>query len=217
VQLKKLSRKELLQRETPQHHVVLTRPFWCGITEVSIGQFKKFVTATRYVTQHEQELRDNKKLEDQNSWRAPGYPVKDTSPVTYVTWNDAVAYCNWLSALENLPACYRRNAEGEWAPVAAAGYRLPTEAEWEYACRAGTTTMFPFGDDVSLVNRFAWFKGNSKGQSHPVGTLEPNAFGVQDMLGNVWEWCQDRYLGKYEAAAVTDPQGPEYGSARVLR
>src|SRR5262249_7187199 len=88
VQLKKLNRKELLQRETPQHHVVLTRPIWCGITEVSIGQFKKFVTATRYVTQHEQELRDNKKLEDQNSWRAPGYPVKDTSPVTYVTWND---------------------------------------------------------------------------------------------------------------------------------
>jgi formylglycine-generating enzyme required for sulfatase activity len=125
------------------------------------------------------------------------------NPVEQVSWEDAVEFCRKLSALPEEKA-------------AGHVYRLPTEAEWEYACRAGTTTKYSFGDDESQLGAYAWFRENSGDRTHPVGQKKPNAWGLYDMHGNVWEWCQDWY-GDLPAGAVTDPTGPSTGSLRVLR
>lgn len=125
------------------------------------------------------------------------------NPVEQVSWEDAVEFCRKLS---ELPA----------EKAAGRVYRLPTEAEWEYACRAGTTTKYSFGDDDSELGNYAWFKGNSGNTSHPVGGKKPNAWGLYDMHGNVWEWCQDWY-GDYPSGTVTDPMGATSGSYRVNR
>ena len=125
------------------------------------------------------------------------------NPVHRVSWNDAVEFCRRLS---ELPA---EKAAGNV-------YRLPTEAEWEYACRAGTTTKFSFGDDESEFGEYAWHDGNADDKTHPVGGKKPNAWGLYDMHGNVWEWCQDLY-GDYPSGTVTDPTGAAQGSYRVIR
>ncbi len=125
------------------------------------------------------------------------------NPVEKASWDDAVEFCRRLS---DLPA---EKAAGNV-------YRLPTEAEWEYACRAGTTTKYSFGDDESELGDYAWYGVNSDQKTHPVGSKKPNAWGLYDMHGNVFEWCQDRY-GDYPSGSVTDPTGPAVGSYRVHR
>ena len=125
------------------------------------------------------------------------------NPVEMVSWEDAVEFCRRLS---ELPA---EKAAGNV-------YRLPTEAEWEYACRAGTTTKFSFGDDESDFGEYGWYRENSGRTTHPVGSKLPNAWGLYDMHGNVWEWCQDWY-GDYPSGSVTDPSGATSSSYRVLR
>ncbi|MDF1845304.1 MAG: SUMF1/EgtB/PvdO family nonheme iron enzyme [Rubripirellula sp.] len=125
------------------------------------------------------------------------------NPVETVTWMDANEFCRRLSLLP-------REKRAGWI------YRLPTEAEWEFACRAGTTTTYSFGDDESLLGRYAWTEDNSDRKTHPVGTKLANSFGLNDMHGNVWEWCQDWY-GDYPSVAVTDPKGATSGLGRVYR
>ena len=124
-------------------------------------------------------------------------------PVEQVSWDDAVKFCRKLSAL---PA---ERAAGRV-------YRLPTEAEWEYACRAGSKTRYSFGDDEAELEEHGWFNDNSGVATHPVGQKKPNAWGLYDMHGNVWEWCADWY-GAYPANAVADPSGRDGGSIRVIR
>ena len=125
------------------------------------------------------------------------------NPVETVRWTDAVEFCRKLSAMPAEKAAGRV-------------YRLPTEAEWEYACRAGTKTTYGFGDVASGLGAYGWFEGNSDSKPHPVGEKKPNAWGLYDMHGNVWEWCQDRY-GEYPSGSATDPTGATSGSVRVFR
>ena len=127
------------------------------------------------------------------------------NPVENVSWYDAIEFCQKLSKQEGVE------------------YRLPTEAEWEYACRAGTTTTYSFGDSASQLNEYAWYLANSGSQSyqpsttHPVGEKLPNAWGLYDMHGNVYEWCQDWYAAYGSENVVFDPTGPASGERRVLR
>jgi formylglycine-generating enzyme required for sulfatase activity len=121
-----------------------------------------------------------------------------TNPVDMVSWYDATEFCKKLS-----------EETGQ-------AVRLPTEAESEFACRAGTATAFSFGDSDGALRDYAWYCANSGDKTHPVGQKKPNAWGLYDMHGNVWEWCADWY-GEYPNGAVTDPQGPASGLYRVLR
>jgi len=117
---------------------------------------------------------------------------EDDLPAENVTWSDAKDFCEHY------------------------GYRLPTEAEWEYAARAGTRTRYSFGDDEGKLSEYAWYNENSGGAPHPVGTLKPNPWGLHDMHGNVWEWCWDWY-GSYLPEPQIDPVGPPAGNYRGLR
>lgn len=125
----------------------------------------------------------------------------DDRPVDNVSWDDAVKFCEVLSLKTGRTV------------------RLPTEAEWEYACRAGSTTRYYFGEDLdhALLADHAWYDANANRTSHPVGLKKPNAWGLYDMPGNVWEWCADRYKGPFEDLTVTDPKGASTGVTRVLR
>ena len=119
-------------------------------------------------------------------------------PVDGIPWSSAAEFCQRLSEREHET------------------FRLPTEAEWEYACRAGTVTTYSFGGDPSSLTQFAWYSGNSRHKTHPVGRKKPNAFGLYDMHGNVWEWCSDWY-NEYPVDPIIDPTGPSDGSSRILR
>jgi len=197
------------------HQVTLTRDFLMQSTEVTQAQW--------------QALMGNN----------PSSFTGDTNrPVDQVSWYDAVAYANALSVADGLPEAYNlSNCNGTpgtgnyscryvtlmaYTPYATTGWRLPTEAEWEYAYRAGTTTAWYNGDDESKVGDIAWFEDNSlvlraedRHMTHPVARKQPNAWGLYDMAGNVWEWCWDWY-GVYPGT-VTDPVGPTEGSYRVGR
>jgi formylglycine-generating enzyme required for sulfatase activity len=137
-------------------------------------------------------------------------------PVERVSWLSAIKYCNMRSAKEGLQPCY--NLQTAECNFSATGYRLPTEAEWEYACRAGTTGDFSFGDNPAELAANAWLKSNSNQSTHPVGQKPPNRWGLYDMYGNVAEWCNDRYGEKeYATKAGDNPRGPATGNERVLR
>ena len=187
--------------EHPVHDVTMTRSFLMSRTEVTQEQWAAVMGS------------------------APSYFKGDGLPVEQVSWFDAVAYCNRLSLMEGFDTCYSGRGAGIACDFAANGYRLPTEAEWEYACRAGTKTDFSTGDMTgsgagydSLLDRAAWYDKNSGGKTHAVGLKAPNAFGLFDMHGNVHEWCWDWYSSTYYTAnRVTDPRGPATGYQRVFR
>jgi formylglycine-generating enzyme required for sulfatase activity len=125
-------------------------------------------------------------------------------PVTTISWYDAAEYCNKLSKQENIPEkewCYLPNKDGkyekgmEMSPnyLQRTGYRLPTEAEWEFSCRAGSQTAFSFGEAEENMVKYGWYAFNASARTHPVGSLKPNDVGLFDMHGNVWQWCQNIY------------------------
>ncbi len=190
--------------EGPAHRVKLTQAFYLGRCEVTQRQYQELMGANR---------------SHFSSGGAGKAAVKDLAtrqfPVEMVSWFDVVDFCNKLSEKEQRPAYYLRDGEAVKV-LGGTGYRLPTEAEWEYACRAGTTTRWSFGDNELDLATHGWFRSNSAGLTHRVGELPANPFGLHDLHGNVWEWCSDLY-GGYAAEAVSDPTGPTAGSGRVLR
>jgi len=183
--------------EKPQHEVRIS-PFFLGRTEVTWGQYEA-VTG--------------------DHWGGGDANLTDKRPVHHVSWLDAIRFCNLLSQRDGLTSYYSMVGNKVAIPEPrGSGYRLPTEAEWEYACRAGTRTKYPFGDEPSQLGDYAWHSGNSGRTVHPVGEKLPNAFGLHDMLGNVSEWCWDRSSMSY-APQIPDenPQGPTRGRGRVHR
>ncbi|MFA7231407.1 MAG: formylglycine-generating enzyme family protein [Victivallaceae bacterium] len=137
-------------------------------------------------------------------------------PVERVRWTDAALYCNARSIKEGLQPCYN---PATWkCDFSKNGYRLPTEAEWEYACRANSSSDYYFDGEAAQLGRYGWFRNNSDEKVHPAGKKKPNAFGLYDMYGNVNEWCNDFYAADYYLKSLTDnPRGPAAGSKRVLR
>ncbi|MCE5251294.1 formylglycine-generating enzyme family protein [bacterium] len=141
--------------ELPFEPVVFERGFWMGRTEVTVRQFKQFVRETGYITEAE-------KAQNRYTWKSPGFKQKDSYPVVYVSYHDALQYTKW------------------------AGTDLPTEPEWVYACSAGTTTTYYWGDELNPD--LFWHRENSLAGPHPVGKKKPNPWGLYDMVGNAWEY-----------------------------
>ena len=166
-----------------------------------------------YMCKHEVTQAEYKNVVGEN----PSWYKDDNLPVDYVTWYDAVEYCNKRSVAEGLAPCYAGNREsGYTCDFSADGYRLPTEAEWEYAARGGAKgkkTVYSGSDDIDSV---AWYEGNSEKKPHAVMTKSPNELGLYDMTGNEMEWCWDWYE-KYTTKTQKNPVGPESGSERVMR
>ena len=231
-----------LSVESVRHKVRITKAFDIGQHEVTLGQFMEFCKEAEYKIEIERDGKpslgsvDNGPLMEANTWRPwdPGWEIGMDHPAVYVSWNDAIAFCGWLSKKEGKV------------------YRLPTEAEWEYACRAGSNSRYHFGNDPEELFRYANVadqdrrdgknsmtitsfgtdgKETNTGVPYPFvsqhdgfkstapcGKFLPNAFGLYDMHGNAFEWCSDRFNENYYSKSPeADPQGPNAGLARLLR
>jgi formylglycine-generating enzyme required for sulfatase activity len=214
--------------EFPQHRVRISKPFYMGVHEVTVGQFRQFVSETDYQTDAERTgggqtfINSNGEFDRKEglNWRDPGMEQTDEHPVVHVSWDDAMAFCRWLSKKEGRT------------------FRLPTEAEWEYACAAGTSTRYWSGDDPeslataansrdgTLKEKFPDWDSTIEGRdgyvySSPVGRFRPNPWGLYDMHGNVWEFCMDwydpTYYRQFAEKTAVDPTGPTSGERHLAR
>ncbi|HUF11218.1 MAG TPA: SUMF1/EgtB/PvdO family nonheme iron enzyme [Rhodothermales bacterium] len=186
--------------ERPVHSVTISRDFYIGTYEVTQGQWQA-VTGS-----------------NPSHFGSCGADC----PVETVTWFDVIGFANALSSAEGMSPCYDSSGNvigGAGGDVyMCTGYRLPTEAEWEYAVRAGTTTEYSFGDDAGQLGQFGWYRENSSSTTHPVGQKQPNPWGLYDVHGNVWEWVHDWYSSSYYGSSpASDPSGPSTGSVGVFR
>ncbi len=201
---------EGLGQERPQHRVRIARPFYLGVYEVTQAQYEAV-------------LGNNPSLYAATGEGKESVAGQSTEkhPVERVSWLDAVKFCNKLGELESRAAFYEIDGENVRVPDwNRAGYRLPTEAEWEYACRANapTVTRYSFGNDAASLDEFAWYGDNSGNTTHRVGQRRPNGFGLFDMHGNVWEWCWDGFgPDYYKQSPEEDPRGPDGAAVRVVR
>ena len=208
---------------TPVHDVTITKSFYMGKYEVTQAEYEKYCSYT------------------ESKSPSSDYGDGDNYPAYYVSWYDAIVYCNKRSISEGLTPCYSISDSTEpieWGTVPtsdddiwnavvcnwdANGYRLPTEAEWEYAARAGDNIVdsltYSGTSDITKVGEYAWYSSNSDNATHYVGTKAANAFGLYDMSGNVWEWCWNRYTDSYDTNTEggNDPTGVSVGSNRVFR
>ena len=192
---------ESAEVDEQKEHTVTLNTFEISKFEVTVWEWKQFIKA--------------------NKMKMPAKPTwgwQDNYPINGVTWNEAIAYCNWLSIKEKLQPCYTKKGPNFVCNFKANGYRLPTEAEWEFAAKGGTSTKgFRFSGSDKL-DEVAWHKANSSGHPHTVGTKLPNELGIYDMSGNVWEWCWDWYNKDFYLTESGDnPKGPERGTERCLR
>jgi formylglycine-generating enzyme required for sulfatase activity len=194
------------ESERPQHRVTISRPFYLGIHPVTQGQYARLMgkNPSHFAATGEGKAR---------------VTGMDTTrfPVESVSWYESVRFCNALSQAEGLDPCYK--IQGDRVEIAGGdGLRLPTEAEWEYACRAGTSSPYGFQGGEEELPRYAWFAKNSGGRTHAVGEARANDFGLHDMHGNVWEWTWDAFeSGYYLRSPEIDPVGPTEAVDRVIR
>jgi formylglycine-generating enzyme required for sulfatase activity len=184
-----------------KEHSVTLNSFKISKFEVTVWQWNEYLKANK--------LKPNKK---------PNWGWNDNYPINNITWNEAISYCNWLSKKEKLQPAYFKKGPNYVCDFNANGYRLPTEAEWEFAANGGKLSKQYKYSGNNNAEKVAWYKQNSKNSPHIIGTKSPNELGIYDMSGNVWEWCNDWYSESYyDVSPNNNPTGPEMGQKKVVR
>ena len=227
-------------KQMPEHKVTVSN-FWICKYEITLSEFKEFISDTDYITTAKSDgwfciyLKDDviqkHETKEQFYWRKVGFEQDEHEPVVCVGWYDTIEYCNWKSKKEGLEECYLINKSKRdrsnlnpndkflWTIECnfdANGYRLPTEAEWEFAYKGGVQSKgFLYSGD-NLPDKIGWFINNSDYKTHPVGQKNPNELGLYDMTGNVMEWVWD-WVGKYSVQHLADPTGPKKGRYKIVK
>lgn len=189
------------ENDEQKEHDVTIKSYELSKFEVTVWEWKQFVKANRL------------KMPETPEW---GW--KDNYPINNITWEEAIAFCNWLSKKEKLQPVYSKRGPNYVCDFNANGYRLPTEAEWEYAAKGGNKSKVTRYSGSDNANEVAWHKQISKNSPHTIGTKLPNELGIYDMSGNVWEWCWDWYnKDYYKIENGNNPKGPEMGERKCVR